>query len=247
MTAVISFIGGVYSAFWIQQTDAERLGKALSVISSAVVPAGLLATLGGIFLTKADQATDTAEKRSLFYLESCIAAYEEARKLLADGNNDRATWIAAARALKHAEKLSIEVKVDGHCRVLELHRLKYRGFFNGILRARPAAFFYGAHDVSTPLAEAAAASSASEERAGRTITSTVKALAETSLHAIWKAAQWPMDYQDPLAGDRFSQSDEGPLMIFAPGLQEYLEHTRQYQSASGELWPRNQQEKPGNS
>jgi hypothetical protein len=166
-------------------------------------------------------------------------AYEEARSLLADGNNDRATWIASARALKHAQKLSAEVSVDAHRRVLDLYRLKYRGFFGGILWDKSAAFFYGAHDPAAPTDEAAAASSAPGARAGRTTTSTAKELADASLHAVWEAAQWPSDYQDPLAGAGFSDKDQGPLMLFAPGLHEYLEHKKRYHSASGKLWPRN--------
>lgn len=198
--------------------------------------------MGGLLLTKSRETADAEEKRSFFYLESCIRAYEEARNLLTDGNNDRATWIAAARALKHAQKLSTEVRADPHRRVLELHQLKYRGFFAGILMAGSAAFFYGAHDDSAPIDEAAAAASAPEERGGLIVTSTVKELCEASLQAVWEAAQWPNDYQDPLDGGGFSKKDEGPLMLFAPGLHRYLEHRRRHNSASGKLWPRDKDE-----
>lgn len=193
---------------------------------------------GGLFLTKSHEAGEAEEKRSLFYLESCTRAYEEARNLLADGNNDRANWIAAARALKHAQQLSARVRADAHRRVLELHQLKYRGFFAGILRAGSAAFFYGAPDPSTPIDEAAAASSAPERRGELIVTSTNHELSEESLKAIWEAAQWPHDYDDPLNGGGFSKKDEAPLMLFAPALHEYLEHRRRYHSASGKLWPR---------
>jgi hypothetical protein len=210
------------------------LGKLLPL---TLLSAGLLLTLGGLLLTRSREFVDAEEKRSLFFLESCVTAYEEARSLLADGNNDRAIWIGAARALKHAKILSEKVSIDAHRRVLELHRLKYRGFFQVALSERPPAFFYGAEDATLPLAEAAAASSAPTDRRGRTMTSTVKRLDEKSLYAVWEAAQWPSDYQELLDGG-FSEKEQGSLLVLFPGLQEYLEHIGLYHSASGQLFPR---------
>ena len=232
VAAPFSWLAGVFSPFWLPQTLSEPLGKALSLTS--VVPAGLLLTLGGILLAKSREATDAQEKRSLFCLDSCVAAYEEARNLLVDGDNDRGRWIAAARALKHAQKLSKAVTVDAHLRALEVHHLKYRKFFYDILSPKSAAFFYGAQDPATPLDAAAAASTAREERAGRSVTSTVNALSEKSLHAVWEAAQWPDDNPDPLDAG-FSPEEEGRLLVLFPGLYEYLEHTRRFTSASGRL------------
>ena len=91
VAAAFVLVGGVYSAFWISEASADRLAKTLSLTASALVPAGLLLTLGGLFLTKSKEAADAEERRSLFYLESCTEAYEAARSLLADENNDRAT------------------------------------------------------------------------------------------------------------------------------------------------------------
>lgn len=231
-------VGAISTAFWIPPASLQRLMNAISPIASVIVPAGLLLTLGGLLLTKAHEAAEAEEKRSLFFLESCSMAYEEARTLLADGNSDRATWIAAARAPKHAEALSGSVSADPHRKVLELPQLKYRRWFNEILRTCSPAFFYGCRDASVPLDEAAAASSAPEKRGGLTMTSTLKAISEESLYAIWQAAQWPSDYQDPIIGSVFSSNDEGSLMLFFPGLHRYLEHRRQFDSASGKLWPK---------
>ncbi len=238
--AALFFVGSIYSAFWVQQAGAERLSKALSLTS--VVPVGVLLTLGGILLAKAREVADTEEKRSRFYLDSCVVAYEEARILLADENSDRATWIAAARALRHAQMLSNRVSVDAHLRVLELHQLKYRRFFHDNLQARPAAFFYGVHDASASIDAAAAASTAPEESVGATVSSTVKALSEESLHAVWEAAQFPTGYRDPL-DIGFSQEEQGRLLVPYPGLHEYLEHSQQQASGSGRLFRRDQNER----
>lgn len=236
LAAVLALGTAIYTAFSIRPTPptfVEQVNKALSL----AVPAGVLLALGGLLLSKAYETTDANEKTSLFYLESCVHAYEEARNLLADGNNDRGTWIAAARALKNAQGLSKNVSVDAHLRVLELHRLKYRRCFNEILSNKPAAFFYGTADPSVPLEVAAAASSAPDVRAGRTVTSTARELSEKSLYAVWEAAQWPTDYRDPLDTE-FSKKEEGSLLVLFPGLYDYLEHTRNFRSASGRIFRR---------
>jgi hypothetical protein len=238
--AVVGLGVAFYAAFWTAPTETSffgRINEALSLAS--LIPNALLLALGGLLLSRARELEDAQEKRSLFYLESCVRAYEEAWNLLCDGNNDRGTWIAAARALKHAQKLAERVTMDAHLRVLELHQLKYRGRFDQILRDKPATFFYGARDTSIALEAAAAASTAPEERAGRTVTSTAKMLAERSLYAVWEAAQWPRDYRDPLDRE-FSSKEEGSLLVLYSGLHDYLEHTRQYHSASGKLFPREQ-------
>lgn len=207
------------------------------------LPAAVLIALGAQLLTQAKNFGDAKEKRSLFYLDSCVKAYEEARLLLQDGNNERVRWIAAARALVHAKELSDNVTDDAHRRVLELHKLKYRGFFSASIADKPAAFFYGAKDTTLPIDQAAAQSTAPEDHGGRITTSTLNSLSDKSLRAIWEAAQWPLDYKDPL--DRgFSTEEQAKLAILFPGLHEFLEHKASWHSASGELFPRNQDNAP---
>jgi hypothetical protein len=98
----------VITSYWVAPVLLEPLKSAL--------PAGVLLALAGHLFTQARVGTESAEKRSLFYLDSCVKAYEEARNLLLDGNNDRATWVAAGRALVHAKELAIDMKINilGH-------------------------------------------------------------------------------------------------------------------------------------
>lgn len=201
------------------------------------LPAGVLVALGAQLLAQGKGFADDREKQSHFFLESCVRAYEEARALLQDGNNDRVAWVAAGRALVHAKDLSGKVVEDSHRKVLELHKLKYRGFFSACIADKPASFFYGAKDESISIDEAAALSTAREERGGRVATSTLKSLSDKSLRAVWEAAQWPEGYEDPL--DRgFSQTEKAKLTVLFPGLHAFLEHKEVWHSASGELFKR---------
>lgn len=202
---------------------------------NTVPVAGVLVAFGAQLLTQGKNHRDSNEKRSLFFLQSCVKAYEEARNMLQDGNNERVKWIAAGRALAHAGELSVNVTEDSHLRVLELQKLTYRRFFHGVLAEKPAAFFFGVKDHSIPTDQAAARSTAPEERGGRTVTSTVKELSDKALRAVWEAAAWPIDYKDPLERG-FSSEDEGKLIVQYPGLHEFLEHKKQWHSASGKLF-----------
>src|SRR3989338_4955553 len=76
------------------------------------LPAGILVALGAQVLSQGKNMRDASEKRSLFYLESCVKAYEEASKILQDGNNERVKWIGAGRALGHAKELATRVTED---------------------------------------------------------------------------------------------------------------------------------------
>jgi hypothetical protein len=200
------------------------------------LPSAVLVALGAQLLAQGKNFSDVLEKRSLFYLESCIKAYEEARNLLQDGNNERVKWIAAGRALAHAQELANGITEDDHRRVLELHNLKYRGFFHSVLADKPAAFFFGAKDTSTTTDEAAKLSTAGEVRGGRSITSTVKEISEKSLRVVWKAAQWPENYNDPL-DTGFTDEEQANLLVLFPGLHEFLEYKKRWSSASGKLYP----------
>ncbi|MBA2660588.1 MAG: hypothetical protein H0U72_13940 [Nitrosospira sp.] len=203
--------------------------------TNAPVSAGVLIALGVLFLNQMQAAKESSDKQSLFYLDNCIKAYEEARLLL-DGNNDRATWIAAGRALMLVKKLSNKVTIDSHRSVLELHQLKSRSAFYEALD-KPPSFFYGV-DSSLPLAKAAAASTAGEEHhEGRITVSTVKELSDKSLYAVWEAAQWPQDYKDPL--DKvFSEEQQSNLVMLFPGLSKYLKHKTQFYSVAGQTGPK---------
>ncbi|MEO5811889.1 MAG: hypothetical protein ABIU96_07115 [Rhodanobacter sp.] len=201
------------------------------------LPAGVLVALGAQLLAQANNFSDAKEKRSLFYLDSCVKAYEGARVLLEDGNNERVEWIAAGRALVHAKELAESVTEDSHRRVLELHKLKYRGFFSSVISDKPAAFFYGAKDTAISIDDAAKNSTVAEHRGDRITTSTLNSLSDKSLHAVWEAAQWPTGYLDPL-DRRFSKVEQAKLIVLFPGLHEFLEHKEQWGSVSGKLSPK---------
>lgn len=183
-----------------------------------------------------ERLDEVAERRSLFNLESAIEAMERAKLLLRDHNNDRKTWIEAARLLGHAKVLAEGVTIDCHERVLEASKLRYRSFFSDLLENKTAAFFYGG-DSSMPISDAARASTAPSDRSRRRSLSELRYLEEASIYRVWEAAQWPSDFEDPV-GPTFSPAERHSLMFNAEGLKEYLEFQAGHRSAGGELYLR---------
>lgn len=180
-----------------------------------------------------EQFEEKQKERSKFNLDTSLEAYEQACRLLENFNNDRETWIRAARLVLHGKKLAEGVTIDEHKRVLEYRRLEYRAFFSRLLATHGSAFFYGVREIGN-LDEAARESTARTERNGRVVISDNHELAEASIYAIWEAAQWPLDYVDPL-GEKFSDDERSKLILFYPGLAQFLEHKRTWRSFGGEL------------
>jgi hypothetical protein len=217
--------------------------QVLPILTSCFAAAAVFLTLAWHLFSHAKDASEREDKHSLFYLDSSLTAYTEAQALLEDDNNDRVTWIAAARALGYAADLSERITQKPHLQTLELHQLKYRRFFHERL-LKKATFFYGVKDDSLSLEEAAAASTASAMRNGRFVSSTVTAIPSSAIYAVWKAAQWPTSFRDPLNDADFTTPEEHRLIVIFPGVHDYLEHTRAFTSASGHVYPRNTSDIP---
>ena len=66
------------------------------------------------------------QERSKFALESALDAYEHGLALLEDGNNNRVTWVTAARILERANEITSAISSPVHKAVMEVQRERYR-------------------------------------------------------------------------------------------------------------------------
>jgi hypothetical protein len=229
-----------YFEFPLTNTTAGTFGDAFGVLNCLFSGLGFVAVLVTLWQQQRQIDTQAAElieekqkERSKFNLDTSLEAYQQACSLLENFNNDRETWIRAARLVLHGKKLAEGVTIDEHRRVLEYRRLEYRAFFSKLLATHGGAFFYGDREIGD-LDEAARASTSRNERNGRVIISDNKELSEASIYAIWEAAQWPTDYVDPL-GEKFSEDERSNLILFYPGLAQFLEHKKNWRSVGGQL------------
>lgn len=173
------------------------------------------------------------ERRSLFNLHSFEEANVKAMDLLKDNNNDRATWIRAARLLGHASVLAKGITIENHLRVYEYKSLEYRTFFRELLEGKPAGFFYGADYRHLSLEVSAKLSTLSYEKDGRTIHGN-SILSESSIFAVVSAAEWPDHFIDPIV-EKFTAENIDKKTFFYNGLRKFLEHNREWISYNGEL------------
>jgi hypothetical protein len=205
---LVAAAGGLLFSHFISAASSDTL-------KSTAFLAGVLVALGANLLTQAKNLADSNEKKSAFYLESAIKAYEQAKSLIQDGNNDRVKWIEAARCLGHAKAFAANINIDSHQRAIELNRISYRSFFHELLATKKASFFYGASDPKLSLDKAARASMVPRNRKSL--------IDEASIRAVWEAAQYPSDYED-LSNESFSESERSKLSVKFPELHKYLQH-----------------------
>lgn len=72
------------------------------------------------------------------------------------------------------------------------------------------------------------------------MTSTVHELSAKSIRAVWEAARFPKEYEDPL-DKKFSKEEIGQLIVLYPGLHEYFEFHERFSSSSGKLFSKEKQ------
>jgi hypothetical protein len=146
-------------------------------------------------------------ERSMFHLKSAIDGFSQAIALLSDGNNDRIIWNSAARILERATRVAKKIKLKVHRDVFEIQLEKYRKELADVL---------GYHNAkkNAPFFEGTRAHIGEGE---------IREISESALWTIWRNAQFPQDYEDPISGkfpDDVVWSETKRIMW--PGLIDYL-------------------------
>lgn len=188
---------------------------ASSLATSAAVPAALATILQAIH-----QSSQSAqENKSRFYLDAFREGIAEAHKLLEDGNQDRVTWITAARILSHCQGFEKGILLEEHKNILEVTKNRYRKNFSHILGydnlAVSSSFFYGAPS-RMPLDEAAILG----RKKGKLVY-----LDESSVRVVWSFASFPKKYEDVLQIQRFTEQDVCMMYWSYPDLCQWIIHT----------------------
>lgn len=216
------------------------MSSSWQTIANIATSTGVIVAVGALIWQIRSSVLEGRLRRSEFCLREVIAAFEEAHKLLHDGNNDRVTWIAAARIIEKGQQIEAGVTHPSHRDVMEIQKDRYRRAFADVLGFNnpdiSAGFFYGAALERNDVDDAARASTARKDGRHR-----LASIPESVLFSIWRFAQYPDEYQDPLPKRRFAeeQVESGTMRVMWPGLTEYLEHIRRFDSINGKLVERN--------
>lgn len=190
---------------------------------------------------------EKAYSKSNFALQSALESYNEAITLISDNNNDRVTWITAARIVERANQISTNVTEQIHIDVLEIQRERYRRRMADILGFdnpnKGAWFFYGSTDSSSGVDEAAKESTRSVHTDWGS-KGQLKYLSESSLATLYAIASYPSNYEDPLKKESFDGKISVEMRVSFPGLYDYLIHRADYESVNGNLVKRVQKRDP---
>src|ERR1700722_14022725 len=224
-----------------RSTDEQKLEANATAAAAIVAIAALLLTLG-------QQLFDKSDLISRFYLEEYRKGYDSAYDVLmgaAPGDPIlRMKWIAAARILEAARRLSEKITVPSHRDVMNMDIPRQAERFQKFLRF-PAAYYYGVDPAGLDwygrdfLDEAARLST-------KTVDGTMNAHTEVEekvIFTVWKAIQYPSSYADVMGGE----FEETNVWILPIGLRTYIEHARRYESAMGKLYERKDRDPPSNA
>jgi hypothetical protein len=180
--------------------------------------AGLSAT-GGILFALGAFVSQNENNRSRFYLDEARKGLQSAKNLLEDGNNDRRTWILAARTLAHTADLAKSITVHEHQLVYDLDRDSNRPFFHDRLLAnRPdqASFFMGSAVPGEALPQAHTAQKQDPEP---------RMIPEAALKLVLSFARYPSSYDDPIGG-RLNDEEMRHIRFLFPSLHSYVRYQR---------------------
>lgn len=181
---------------------------------------------------------EKAYTKSKFALESALGSYEQAIELLSDGNNNRITWITAARIVERANQLSANVTEQVHKYLLEVQLERYRRQMAEIFGlddpAKGAWFFYGSRNPGADI-DTAAKESTREIETDYGKRPQLNYLSESSLATLYKLAGYPPNYEDPLKKESLEGKTGIEMRASFPGLFHYLTHRTEHETINGVL------------
>jgi len=208
------------------------------LIANMATALALIVAVGVFIWQIVSRRQEKAYTKSQFGLQSALESYDLAIELLSDDNNDRVTWIAAARIVERANQISSNVTEQVHVDVLEVQRERYRRQMATILgyddSSKSGSFFYGADSAITDI-DAAAKAATQPVHLPRTSKGQLKYLAESSLATLYELASYPSNYADPLKVESLDPEMNIEMRSGFPGLYEYLSHRKKYESVQGSL------------
>lgn len=227
LTGMALLAGSGIALQWPNEFKSQPPAAAAAVIAVA-----------GLLITFAQTLRDRAEARSRFYLDEYRRGYDTAYEVLKSAvtadERLRMKWIAAARMLEEARRISAKVSVSAHRNVLNIELPKQSQRFEEFL-SKSAEYYYGSGEGlealygNQALNEAARRATAKDKH-GRL--NWHREIDEKVLFTIWNAVQYPKAYSDVIEG-RFP---EGSALFLNPGLRTYIEHRRRFSSTNGKLY-----------
>jgi len=180
---------------------------------------------------------EKAYAKSQFALQSFLESYNQVLELLSDGNNNRVTWVMAARIIERANQISKSISEQVHIDVLEIQKERYRremaNIFGYMNPEKGGWFFYGSDNTGTDI-----------DTAAREAFTSVANIPEGVLATLYAVATYPSNYEDPLIKKTFDEVKGIEMRHSFRGLYDYLEHRENIKLAEDNLDENEQHKEP---
>jgi hypothetical protein len=251
LSVLVAALFGSYTLIF-DPSNNLNISQRLSLLPSIVISAGVLVAILTFARERKKQALERQRHMSEVFLERVKDGFKTVIDLLSDQNNNRATWVRAARTLLKSVELKAQISSEEYKIAYELEEERARNDLYTILSlvdkksgARvplPPQFFYGIDDWRTchSLDDAAIKASSSAVVYSMTIDEVppqafLKPLSPKSVIAIFDFVEYPKTYNDPLksVGD-WDDNWEASHGI-DQGARRYVAHTKQKVAVGGKL------------
>ena len=229
------------------------ISQRLSLLPAIAISAGVLVAILTFARERKKQELERQRHMSEVFLERVKDGFKTVIDLLADQNNNRATWVRAARTLLKSVELKTQISSEEYKVAYELEEERARNELYTILSLvdkqtgervpLPPQFFYGIDDWRTCNSLDDAAIKASSGAVVYSVTidevppqAYLKPLSPKSVIGIFDFVEYPKTYNDPLKSivdwDDNWEDSHGTDQ----GARRYIAHTKQKMAVGGKLY-----------
>lgn len=252
LSVLVAALCGTYILVF-DPSNTLNIAQRLSLLPATAVSAGVLVAILTFARERKKQELERQRHVSEVFLDRVKDGFKTVIDLLSDQNNNRVTWVRAARTLLKSLELKTQISSDEYKIACELEEERARNELYTILsladkkssRERtplPPQFFYGIDDWRTCTSLDTAAIKAASGAVVYSVTiddippqDHLKHLAPKSVIAIFDFVEYPKTYNDPLKS--VSDWDDNWEISYGidQGARRYVAHTKQKVVIGGEL------------
>lgn len=254
LSVLIAALVGSYALVFDPPSNLD-ISQRLSLLSAITISAGVLVAILTFARERKKQELERQRHMSEVFLERVKDGFKSVIDLLSDQNNNRVTWVRAARTLLKSVELKSKISSEEYKVAYELEEERARNELYTILSSvdqntgeripLPPQFYYGIADWRTckSLDEAAVKASSNAVAYHVTIDEVppqayLKPLSQKSVIAIFNFVEYPEAYDDPLKSVSDWNDNWDTSRGIDQGARRYIAHTKEKLAVDGKLYDR---------
>lgn len=251
LCALVGSLVATYVAI-VDASPSQTLSEQFSLVPTAAVSAGVLVAILTFYRERRKHELERARQVSGILVERCRAGFDAVISLLADRNNNRLTWVRAARTLLRVLELKDRITSEEYKVVYQLEEERAKEELYNILSIKnektgardplPPQFFYGIKNWDAYGTLDAAAIEASSETVVSTVTIDripsqpyLRPLAPETVVAIFDFIEEPSGSEEPLDSVKYWNEDWSKSHGIDQGARRYVAHRKQRYAIAGKL------------